>query len=467
MHPTLTLVCAALALAGCAGLASLPARDATVGALPVLTPPAGSTLQPALAIDRWWTLFGDVTLAARMQLALDRNHDLAIAAERVREARARLDELRGSQGPALDLQAQSGRSRGSADLGAPSGPASRHQAALAGRYELDLWGALASADRAARERLLAQEWARASVQWSLTAQVAEAHFGLRAVQRQLELATQMRTAREHTLALQQRGHAAGVASEFELRRAESELAATESTLAGLRRQQAGLQRTLALLIGQSPAELASALDAEPLDTALALAAPLPQGPAAELLQRRPDLRQAEAELAATRADVAAARAATLPALRLSGSVGSDVRSLSSLFDGPGFVWSLAGSLTASVFDGGAGRARIEQADARAAMAQAGYRRAVLGALLELREAYAALETTQQAQQAEQRRSSALEQARRLAERGVAAGALNRLDLLDAERNAFQAQLAEVDATRDRLLSQVAAYKSLGGGHTPI
>ncbi len=162
--------------------------------------------------------------------------------------------------------------------------------------------------------------------------------------------------------------------------------------------------------------------------------------------------------------MAAARAATLPSLALSGSVGSDVRSLSSLFDGPGMVWSLALSATHHLFDGGQGRARVAQADARADAAQAAYRQAVLGAVLELREAYAALDLSQQALQAEQARTAALAQARRLAALGYASGAFGYLDLLDAERNHFQAQLDEVDACRDRLLGQVAAFKALGGGH---
>jgi len=148
---------------------------------------------------------------------------------------------------------------------------------------------------------------------------------------------------------------------------------------------------------------------------------------------------------------------------LSGAVGSDVRSLGNLFSASGFVWSLAASLTQSVFDGGQLRARVHQADARADAAYADYRKAVLTAVVELREAYADLDVSEQARRADRDRVVALERARRLAALGVANGSLTALDLLDAERNAFQAQLDEAASARDQRIAQVAVFKALGGG----
>ncbi|WP_127996253.1 efflux transporter outer membrane subunit [Piscinibacter defluvii] len=459
----------AAVLAGCATAPPAPTERRLVAAaeLPVLAPAAHARLEAGLAIERWWTLFGDPALDRLIEQALRDSHDLAAAAARVREAQARLDELRGARRPALDLQASHGRARQSAE-GTPAGAprvGGSHRVALVARHEIDLWGRLAAASDAAGAQLRAQQWARASVEWGLSAQLAEVHFGLRALQRQLEIAEAVRAGRATTLALRRREQAAGIANEFDLRRAEAELAGTEATLAALRRQRAALEATLALLAGRP---LAQVVDREAPHEALDPGAPfqarLPQGDAAELLLRRPDLRQAEAQLAAAQADVDAARAATLPTLALSGSVGSDVRSLSNLFDGPGMVWSLALSATHHLFDGGQGRSRVAQADARADAALAGYRQAVLAAVLELREAYATLDLSQQALQAEQARTAALARSRRLAGLGYASGAFGYLDLLDAERHHFQAQLDEVDAYRDRLLGQVAAFKALGGGH---
>jgi multidrug efflux system outer membrane protein len=469
---------AAWLLAACGSAPVAPAPAAAIGALPALQASRTATTVPGLAIDRWWTLFGDPTLDALVARALERNHDLTVAAARVREARARLDEAGAAGSPALDAQAQTARSRRSGDGALPSGAAltrSNHQAALVAQYDVDLWGRLASSQEAARQRLLAQEWTRASIEWSLTAQLAEAHFSLAAVRQQLRIGDAVRASRAHTLALRRQELAAGAASEFDVRRAEAELASADATLVALQRQRVALEGTLALLSGLPLAEvgrMAGAVEPAAADTAPAFdptrrfEARLPRGETRELLVRRPDLREAEVQLATAQHDIAAARAATLPALRLSGSVGSDVASLANLFNAPGFVWSIVAGLTQSLADGGANRARLEQAEARREAALAQYRRAVLAALLELREAYAALDLAERAQQAQAERVAAFERTRSLARIGVGAGALSQIDLLDAERNAFQAQLDAVNATRDRLLGQVAVMRALGGGHSP-
>ena len=466
------LLAMALTLAGCAGLVpQRPAIEALPGGLPPNAATAAEVVATPVSIDHWWTQFGDAELDRLIATALQNNQDLALAAARLREAQAQWNEARGGQQPSLDLQAGSGRSRTSNELLPLPGAAStagRHQVSLVGQYEVDLWGRLASASDAARARLQAQAWSRASVEWSLSAQLAEAHFRLRAVQRQLDLSEAVRDSRARTAALRRTEHAAGAGAEFELRRAEAELAAAEVTLADLQRQRVALQATLALLAGEPTDRLfEAALPVAALDPQQLLAVRLPQGDAATLLQRRPDLRQAEAQLAASQSDTAAARAATLPALRLSGSVGSDVRDLSNLFSAGGFAGSLAGNVVQSLVDGGRARARVEQADARADAALAQYRRSVAAAFTELFQAYGALDLTQQALEAQRRRVSALENAHRLARIGHEAGAYAQLDLLDAQRNHFQAQLAEVDAYRDRLIGQVAAFKALGGGHAGI
>ena len=463
---------AALALAGCAASLGPTAERATLvpAELPTLAPSATARPDATLSIDRWWTLFGDAALDRLIAEALERNHDLALAAARVREARARLDEVRGSQAPSLDLQAAGGRSKSSRDSLPPGAEriSNTHSAALVGRYELDLWGRLASGSEAARQRLLSEQWARATIEWSLTAQLAEAHFALRTVQRQIEIAESMRDTRATTLNLRRREVGAGIGTEFDLRRAEAELSGTEVTLSSLRRQRVELEGTLALLAGRPLAELAAAEPArEALDARQPFLARLPQGDTATMLLGRPDVRQGEAELAATRADIAAARAATLPSVVLSGSIGSDVRSLSNLFTASGMVWAIAASASQAVFDGGQRRARVEQADARADQAFAAYRKTVLGAVIELRDAYAALDLAQEALRHERERVDSLERARRLAATGYAAGALGYLDLLDAERNHFQAQLDEAGAQRDRLLEQIAVFKALGGGHAGL
>ncbi len=464
-------VAAGLAAACLAGCATPPQPQATARpTLPPLVFAGGTEGSPSAAIERWWLAFDDGELHRRIADALARNRDLSIAAARLQAARAQLDQVASAALPSLDLSAGSGRSRVSAEATGGPGAAARvgasHRLALVSSQELDLWGRLAAGTEAARQRLAAQAWARDAIEWSLSAQVAEAHFTQRAVLRQLEILRDVRVARLRQAEVFRAAARAGAGSELELSRAESELAAAESAEAALSRRWLALQNTLALLTGVPLAGFDQlGLEATvALDPSIDIAPVLPQGELSALLVSRPDLRQAESELAAADADLAQARASTLPVLRLSGSVGSDVRELSSLLSGPGFAWSLASSLVQPVFDGGRNRARVREQAARAEEASLRYQQAVAAAVLEVREAYLSLQHTADAWAAEHRRVESLAQAVRLARIGQRAGLLSQLDTLDAERNHLQAQLAEVDAYRDRLLVRVQAFKALGGGH---
>ncbi|HEU5295991.1 MAG TPA: TolC family protein, partial [Burkholderiaceae bacterium] len=244
-----------------------------------------------------------------------------------------------------------------------------------------------------------------------------------------------------------------------------EVTSAETTLAQLNRSRVSLERSLSLLIGQTP-ETAQPIVRATLDESQLAPALLPQAGVERLLQRRPDIRQAEAELAATHYDVASARAGAYPRVAFSGVVGSDARSLSDLFSGPAFLWSIAASVTQPIFDGGRIQSQIHAEEARQQQANAGYRKTVAGAYFDLREAYAALDHTQQAYQSEGSRVASLTRAREIAATGFGAGALSYLDVLDAERNLYQARLSRVDAHRDRMTAQVAIYKALGGGYAP-
>ena len=439
----------ALALAACA---TDTAKLELTPEIPALAAPASAKFE-ALSIERWWALFGDPELERLVDDALAHNADLESAVARVREAQASLGMARAAQSPTLDGVVNTSRNHQS------ERSFSHHRVSLEAGYEADLWGKLASATAAARHQLFATEWARASLEWSLTASVAEAYFGLAAVERQLAISEAVRTSRLNTVLLRKKEQNVGAGSEFDLRRAEAELAATESTLAAL-------EHALALLSGRSPAEIAAGgFSTTQLSETFPVPNILPQGAASDLLVRRPDIRQAEAQLAAANASIDAARAATLPSIRLSGSVGSDSQTLSNLFSGPAAIWSLGASLAQPLLDGGRLRARVDEEKARGEQALAAYRKSVATAVADVREAYTNLDLTEQAFQAERNRVSSLARAHDLARRGHSAGALSYLDLLDAERNLYQAQLQQVGAYRDQLIGQVSAFKALGGGYS--
>jgi len=462
-------VAALLALAGCAGLNNAASSDTPSSRLPALTPSASAQPRADLAIDRWWQVFGDASLDTLIDSALQHNTDLEIALGRVREAQAAVAGTRSRQLPSVDLGVDAQRARQSTGTTPLPPGASRYStvygASLLVGYEADLWGALSSQTQAARARLLATDWALAATEWSLTSQVAETYFALVAVDRQADISVAVRDSRIATLKLRQREVAAGAGSEFDLRRAEAEVTSAETTLAQLNRQRVGLERALALLVGQTP-ETAQPIARATLDESQLAPALLPQAGVERLLQRRPDIQQAEATLAASNADLASARAGAYPRVAFSGVVGYDARSLSDLFSGPALLWSIAASVTQPIFDGGRIQSQIDAEQARQQQANASYRKTVAGAYFDLREAYAALDHTQQAYQSEASRVASLARARAIAVTGFGAGAISYLDVLDAERNLYQAQLSRVDAHRDRMSAQVAIYKALGGGYTP-
>lgn len=450
----------------------LPSRppSAVLKAVPEIAPAASVVVRKGLAIERWWTVFGDAALERLMDEALAHNEDLESAVARVREAQAVLQVTRAGQSPTVDAQVKGSRQRQS-EVGAtpiPPGlnnPTGSLNIGLTAGYEVDLWDKLSSATAAARSQLLATEWAHASVQWGLTARVAEAYFGLAAVDRQIEISESVREGRRATLVARQRELAAGAGSEFDLRRAEAEVSSADATLASLARTRVNLERTLTLLLGRTPEAIAAGtLERRALDERMAPSAVLPEGEVAHLLSRRPDVRQAEAQLAAANFSIEAARAATLPSFRLSGTLGNDVRSIGNLLSPAALVWSLVTSVTQPIVDGGKLKAKVAEEQARAEQAVAGYRKAVGAAVADVREAYASLDLTDQALQAETARAASLAKAREMAALGYDAGALTYLDLLDADRNWHQARLQQVTAHRDRLIGQVAAFKALGGGH---
>jgi len=467
------LVLAAVAtLAACSTTAPTKHLDATdaLGTAPLASMPATAKTSATLSIARWWTAYDDENLDRLIAEALAHNQDLEAALARVREAQAVVDQARAASLPTLDANWQSSRARQSVAGPTPiplgfSRQNTNHQATLDANYEVDLWGKLSSSTSATRYQLLATEWARASVEWSLTSQVAETYFALAALDRQIEISEAVRASRQATFRLRTREREAGTGNEFDLRRAEAELTSTDASIANLARQRVALEASLTLLLGRTPQQIVTGqLVRRPLDERVALANVLPQGDAATLLLRRPDIKQAEAQLAAANADIDAARAATLPAVRLSGSVGSDARSISDLFSGPAFIWSIAASATQSIFDGGRLQARVREGEARGDQELAAYRKTIAAAVVDLREAYSSLDIRQQALDAERARVAAQARARELAQLGYDSGAFSYLDLLDAERNWYQAQLDEVDAYRDQLFGQIAAFKALGGGY---
>ncbi len=416
--------------------------------------PDTPTAVPGLA-ERDWRAFlaGDLRLQALVDLALQNNRDLRVAALNVEQVRAQLGIQRADLYPTLGVGLQ-----GSSTPAADGNERAYSLGLNVASYELDLFGRVRSLSEAAAARYLASDEGRRAAQVALVSAVVSAELALRADAAQLTLTRRTLASREEALRLVKLRFDGGVAAEPELRNAESLQAAARATLAAVQRQQAQNRNALLLLTGQGlPADL-------PPVAAVPDLPDLPVGLPSDVLLQRPDIRAAEQQLIAANANIGAARAAFFPRISLTGSAGFASTELGSLFDDT--AWTFTGQLLQPLFDAGRNRANLASAQAGRDIAVARYEGAIQAAFRDVADALAGRATlgeqlaAQQAQaQAEARR---LELAQLLYEGGVA----NALERLDAERASLAAQQAVLQLQLARQLNAVQLFSALGGGAGP-
>ncbi|WP_363799768.1 efflux transporter outer membrane subunit [Lysobacter firmicutimachus] len=437
-------------LSACAGVPAPPERP---------EPPAAWRDAPGagIAVQRdWWRGYNDPVLAELVERALRDNTDLRVAAARVAEARALLAAQGAAQWPSLDLAVSATRSRSLAASGrAVVSEVTQPQFQAA--FEVDLWGRLDALTDAARANLLASETGADAVRLGIAAAVAQAYLGLRAGDARLAVAQRTLASREGALKVAQRRFDTGYSSRLELAQAQAEYRATTQVVPQLQLAIRRQEDALSVLLGRAP-------QAVPRGLALGdIAAPaLPDaGMPSQLLRRRPDIAQAEAQVAAADAGLAAARAQLLPTLRLTGSLGQLESSL--LHNDPIHLWSVGGSVLAPLFNRGRLRAQVDASAARRDQAVLGYQKTVLTAFAEVEDALAAIaRLREQGEQAEQQRQ-ALAEALRIAHNRYNEGYASYLEELDAQRNLFNAELTVLQLRGEALAAEVNLYKALGGG----
>jgi outer membrane protein, multidrug efflux system len=469
-------VLAGLLLAVLSGCANVPPSNP---ALPKLTekltvpsslPTGVNAAQASAQVDylQWWKAWQDPVLNQLLEEAAQNNQDLVLAAARIDEARATLAGSRAGLYPTLDLAGTAVRNRTSENagkLGPGSNPINRDfQLGLNAAYEIDFWGKFSQADAAARARLLAQQANRGMVQSSLFANVAASYFTLRAQDAQLQLVQSSFKTRQENLRLQQKRLAAGSIGQLDFHLAESEAAASEIAQAQAVQALSNTGAALAQLLGRSPAQivqpvLARGSDIGKLYQQLRLPAELPS----DLLVRRPDIIAAEQALSAANADVAQARAAYFPTIRLATSLGYESRVFGDLFNPASLLWNLGSSLAQPLFRGGSIDAAVAGSEARRAQATGQYVQSVQGAFREVHDALTNSNAGAQVVLAGQRRVAALQESLRLADLRYQNGYSGYLEVLSAQRDLFQAQTALIENQRAHLAAVVALYKAVGGG----
>ncbi|MDP2433174.1 MAG: efflux transporter outer membrane subunit [Pseudomonadota bacterium] len=461
----------ALLIASLSGCISLPTlRKASPDlpqAWPAVSPaPSGEKEQ---RLPDWWTHFNDPALTTLINEALQHNSDLLLAAARIEEARSALGLRDADRHPNVAIGTSADRTRATekGSFPQPSPVNNKFQVNLQAAYEVDLWDRYRQASAAARADLLASEYAREVVRTSLASSVAQAYFQIAALDAALALTQDTLNNRREAVDLHQLRFAAGIVSELPLRQTEAELAALEAAQAGLIRQLRQQETALALLLGRSPRALADDPVARGKPLANLTAPPaIPGGLPSDLLARRPDIRQAEQRLAGAEARVLATKAAIYPSLSLTANLGTESKALSNLFSGPATIWGIGAGLVQTLYNAGRTEAALKGDAARQEQALLAYEQTLRVAFKEVLDALVANRQAREAGAAETRRAQALSRAAELAGFKYQNGVSNYLEVLDAQRNLYQAEQNRIEAHRAQLAATAELFKALGGGWLP-
>lgn len=412
----------------------------------------------------WWLAFGDPALNELVNEATRNNANLAVAAARVKQARAIAGIAEADRIPQIGVGVGAQRARASAlSLGLPAGadvaPQNTYNASLSASYEVDLFGRVSNNVAAARGDAAQVEANYRSVLLSLQADVAQTYFRLRATDAELATVEQTVRLREESVKVNQRRFDLGDIGEFDLSRAKTELSTTRAEAIGLQRRRATTEHALAVLLGK-PAAAYSAGNSPLLDSALLPA--IPTGVPSSLLERRPDIAAAQKAMEASNARIGVARAAMFPALDITASGGGAAGHFSDVFKWSSRSWVLGALLSMPLIDGGRNSNNVKRSEAALEESVAGYRQTVLNAFAEVEDNLAGLRILggQTAQI-----DDALVSARRsadLAQKLYDAGRSSYLDLLDAQRNLAAVERNAVQLRGDRAVTTVALIRSLGG-----
>ncbi|HEY2548062.1 MAG TPA: efflux transporter outer membrane subunit, partial [Candidatus Acidoferrum sp.] len=409
--------------------------------------------------QKWWDIFQDEQLRSLIRTALQQNYDLRIAASRILEARAQLGITRADQFPTLSAGAGIADVRTAQSKFLPVFETSTGQVNLSAAWDLDFWGKYRRATEVARANLLASEWARQEVVSTLVANVASAYFQLRALDLQLGISKRTLDSRQESLRLTQILANGGATSLLDVRQAEQLVFTASAEIPALEQQVEQQENFLSILLGQNPGDIPRGQTL----TEQHQPPQVPPGLPSSLLERRPDIRQAEEQLVAANAEIGVARAAYFPDISLSGSGGFQSSALTNLFSGPAGAWSFGASLAQPIFTAGRLRSGVRLAEARQQTTALFYQQSIQEAFRSVSDALVAYRKTREFRTQQDLLFQSAEDAARLSHMRYTGGATGYLEVLTNETNAFSAELGLVQARLNELLAVVQLYEALGGG----
>ncbi len=419
----------------------------------------------SLADLSWTNLFGDEVITNLVRTALRQSNNLEAATERVLQARAQLGVVRSQLAPQITASGGFAATRtssvGSFNFIPPGSnlAVSYTQAGFNLAWEIDVWGRLRRLTESARAQFLAQEEARHAVVSSLIADVITTYLTVRELDLELEIARKTRDLGENGLRLTNLRQQRGVATGLDVRQAEQLLYTATAQIAATERAIAEAENQLNVLLGQNPGDVPRG---KPL-VELGVPAKVPAGLPSDLLERRPDIRQAEQNLIAANAQIGAARALFFPQISLTGLLGVQSRSLSNLFTGPARNDNIGPTGVLPIFNAGQLRNNLRLTEAQQREAVATYRGTIQTAFQEVSSALADYEKNREQRSQEELLVKALQDSNRLSNLRYKGGLDSFLQVLDAERNEFSSELVLAQLRKNELLSLVQLYRALGGG----
>jgi outer membrane protein, multidrug efflux system len=409
--------------------------------------------------QKWWEVFQDKQLQDLIHAALQQNYDVRIAATRILQAQAQVGITRADQLPTVNAGAQTVDQRSARAKLFPAFETSAHQVDLSLGWELDFWGKYRRATESARANLLATEWGRQAVTSTLVSDVAAAYFQLRELDLELEISRRTLASRRDSLRITQMLANGGATSMLDVRQAEQLVFTAAETIPDLERRIEQQENFISSLLGNNPGSIArgTKLTEQPH------APEIPAGLPSNLLERRPDIRQAEAQLIAANAQIGVAKADYFPQISLTASSGFQSSALTSLFSGPAGLWSFGGSLTQPIFAGGRIRSNVKFTEARQQEAALVYQQTIQQAFRGVSDALVEYRKDREFREQQEQLAFSAQDAARLSETRYQGGATSYLEVLTSETNYFDAELGLAHAQLNELLGLVRIYRNLGGG----
>jgi outer membrane protein, multidrug efflux system len=421
--------------------------------------PSAESSPQSLGDEKWWEVFQDPELQSLIRTALKNNYDVRIAATRVLQAQAQVGITRADQLPSLSAGGNV-TSVQSPKLGPiPAYELTQGEVAASAAWNLDFWGKYRRATEAARANLLANQWAQKQVMATLVANLATSYFQLRQLDLELEISRRTLNSRGDSLKLTQTLEQHGINSMLDVRQSEQLVYTAATEIPDFERQIAQQENAISILLGNNPGDIPRGLKL----TEQPHATEVPVGLPSSLLERRPDVREAEANLIASNAQIGVARAAYFPQISLTGTAGYESPALTNLFTGPAGIWNLAASLTQPIFEGGRLKNNVRLTQAQRDQMVLTYQQTIQGAFRDVSNALAAYRKDQEFTAQQQHLFESAQDAAHLSEVRFKAGTTDYLEVLTNETNSLTAELGLAQAQGNELIALVQLYEALGGG----